>query len=237
MYYAATLPAVRPRVRRGMGSGQTAAQGVQIGSSVATPVITGILGAHAASVAAATGAPALILGMAPAIAIPIIGAAMVGVTIAVTLLIKNSGCGQTCVITSQWANEAQSALKANIDAYFALPVPRTKAQQGVGLANFDAVWAALVAQCGQAAVGDAGKRCISDRERGACKWRATENSQWPGGLQLGQCFNWFSAFRDPIANDSQVEGDSLASLFSPGEGSVLFPLALIAGLVLLGVAL
>lgn len=214
----------------GWGDAQGAAQGVQIGTSVATPVIGGILASHAASVAAATGAPALIAGLSPAIAIPIIGAAMMGVTLLAVSLIKNSGCGQTCIQTSEWANQAADALQKNLDAYRALPTPRTKAQQGVALANFDAIWARLTQLCGDPQWGDAGKRCISDRQQGACKWKND-----------GVCWNWFTGYRDPIANDTDVVDDATGALSLPGgvsldSGSVL-PLALIAGLVLAGVAL
>ena len=212
-------------------SNQQTTQGVQIGASVATPVIGGIIAGHAASVAAATGAPALIAGLAPAIAIPIIGAALMGVTLLAVTLIRNSGCGQTCVVTSQWANEAAVLLQQNLDAYFALPSPRTKAQQGVALANFDAIWAALKAQCGQPATGDAGKRCISDRQEGACKWKDAN----------GECWNWFLGYRAPLANDAAVSDspiDSALSLLGGGSGdSSILPLLAIGGLVALAVAL
>ncbi len=218
--------------RNGWGDAETAAHGVQVGSSVAAPVITGIIASHAAATAAATGASVSILGLAPAIAVPIIGAALLGATILITTLIRNSGCGQTCVVTSQWANQAEPLLLQNIDAYFSLPVPRTKAQQGVALANFDAIWEALRQQCTQPDLGDAGKRCIGDRERGACKWKATENSQWPGGVQLGECFNWFVGYRDPIAHDSVVSNPPLESIQEAlAGGSNLVPLLAIGGLL------
>lgn len=215
---------------RGLGlSNQETVQAVSAGAGVATPVIGGIIAAHAAATAAATGVPALVLGMTPALAVPVIGAAIVGVTMLAVMLIKNSGCGQTCVVTSQWANQAADALQKNLDAYRAT-VPHTKATQGVALANFDAIWAALEQQCGQPGTGDAGKRCISDRQRGACTWKDN-----------GQCWDWFIAYRDPIANDPNVVDDSLSatsvsetldSLFSSGGGSTsLLPILLIGGLV------
>lgn len=213
---------------RGWGDAQADAKGVQIGSSVATPVITGILASHAAATAAATGASASILGMAPALAVPIIGAALLGATILVTVLIKNSGCGQTCVVTSQWANQAADALQKNLDAYMALPSPRTTAQQGVALANFDAIWEALKQQCGQPGTGDAGKRCISDRERGACHYKNN-----------GECWNWFVGYRDPIANDHVVsELQNAETLLSDAAGSNwLLPALLVGGLIFAGVKL
>lgn len=215
--------------RNGWGDANEAAKGVQIGSSVAAPVITGIIASHAAATAAATGASVSILGMAPALAVPLIGAALLGATILITTLIRNSGCGQTCVVTSQWANEAAAALQANLDAYRA--GPRNKESQGVALANFDAIWEALKQQCGQPGTGDAGKRCISDRQRGACTWKDN-----------GECWDWFKGYRDPIANDSTAQSDSasdlVSSVFGGGEsGSSVLPLLGIAALLGLAVAL
>lgn len=219
--------------RRGLGlTNQQAVQGVQAGAGVAAPVIGGIIAAHAAATAAATGVPALVLGMTPALAVPVIGAAIVGVTLLAVMLIKNSGCGQTCVVTSQWANQAEDALKQNLEAYRST-VPHTRATQGVALANFDAIWAALQQNCGQPGTGDAGKRCISDRQRGACTWK-----------DAGECWDWFKGYRDPIANDSTVVDDSISassvsgtldSIFSGASGVNLVPILIIGGLVLLAV--
>jgi hypothetical protein len=48
-------------------------------------------------------------------------------------------------------------------------------------------------------LGDAGARCISDRQRGG-KW------------------DWFAYYRDPIANDSNVISDAVgANLYSPNQ--------------------
>ncbi len=179
-------------------------------------------------------------GLIPAAAVPFIGPAIAGAALLAAYLIKNSGCGQTCIQTSQWANQAQDALVQNINAYFALPAPRSPENQQLALQTFDQIWAQLVKMCGDPQWGDAGKRCISDRERGACKWHATENSQWPGGVQLGECFNWFAAFRDPIANDRNVGSASVldSAIFGGGESSgSLLPALAIAGLIVAAVAL
>ncbi len=226
--------------RGGWGDAQSTAHNVQIGSSIATPVITGAIGASAAS-AAAAGGSAVILGMAPALALPIIGAALVGVTILVTELIKNSGCGQTCIQTSQWANQAADALQKNSDAYFALPVPRPLEAQLVALQNFDAIWAQLKQMCGDPQWGDAGRRCISDRERGACVWHQNRSGGHPGEPAMGECWNWFVGYRDPIANDPNVGSAASGALDSilgnDAGGSSILPLLAIAGLVLAAVAL
>jgi hypothetical protein len=186
---------------------------------------------------------------------PVIGAAIVGVTILVTVLLR-SGCGQTCVVTSQWANEAEPLLSKNVLAYFETPAPRTRSQQNAALNNFDVVWAALQQRCSQGGLGVAGQNCIADRQAGACKWRQRADSPLlsiPGQPQTGACWNWFSGYRDPIANDPNVVDDrspfsqagaAVESFFggpggAPGPGGIS-PLMLAVGLGLIvaaGVAL
>lgn len=199
------MPGTLPR---GMGD---AAQVVAMGSSAATPVVTGLLASNAAAAAAASGTAASILGMSVAVAIPVIGAAIAGVTLLAVHLLR-SGCGKTCVVTSQWANQAEDVLSQNIKAYFALPAPRSRSQQNAALNNFDVIWAKLGELCGQAGLGPAGVNCIADRRAGACKWKQTADSPllaYPGQPQPGSCWNWFNGYRDPIANDTQVVEDSV----------------------------
>ena len=191
-----------------MGTAATDAQAAeQIGS------LTGTAATSIASSIAA-GGDGTILGMSASAAVPIIGVAIAGVTILLTYLIKNSGCGQTCIETSSWANQAEPLLRQNIAAYFNEPAPRSQSQQNAALANFDTTWAALVNLCSGYGTGDAGKRCISDRQSGACTWKATADSPWPGGPAQGVCWNWFNAYRDPIANDLNVVSDSASSVVS-----------------------
>ena len=159
----------------------------------------------------------MILGMTAAQAIPIIGAAIAGVTILATYLIAHSGCGQTCIETSQWANEAEPILRQNIQAYFSNAAPRSQSQQNAALTIYDTVWARLVQMCSDPSTGNAGKRCISDRQAGACTWK--QSTAWvslniPGEPQPGECWNWFSGYRDPIANDPNVVPDSIGSIAS-----------------------
>lgn len=212
------LVATRPMVRRGLGSQQSAQLGVQIGASV--------LGAGAAAAVPA----ALAAGLISSAAVPFIGPAIAGAALLASYLIKNSGCGQTCIQTSQWANQAADALQKNLDAYNALPIPRSRSNQALALQTFDTIWAKLVQMCGDPQWGDAGKACISDRQQGACKWQNN-----------GACWNWFVGYRDPIANDPNVIDDSVAGQVSDifggasDSGGSLLPLALIAGLVIAGV--
>jgi len=229
----------RPLRRRGLGDSNTTAGIVAASTSVALPAVAPVVSSLAASSLAAGGS-GYILGMLPATAIPVIGAAIAGVATLAEILIKNSGCGITCVETSQWANQAEPVLSQNILAYFSQPAPRSRDQQTAALNIFDTTWARLQQVCGQPGTGNAGKRCISDRQAGACTWKQRADSPLlnvPGEPQPGACWNWFSGYRDPIANDSQVAGGgSVSSLLSSisGGGSSL-PLLLVAGLVLAAV--
>ncbi len=143
-----------------------------------------------------------------------------------------SGCGQTCVLSTQFANQAEGQLKQNLAMYLALPSPRPLSAQTAAVANFDQIWNWIVQQCSNPQLGAAGRACISDRQAGACKWKDSS----------GNCFNWFSGYRDPIANDPNVYNDSLAAaaasplaavsaaLTSSGasSSSLLLPLGILA---------
>src|ERR1700722_9574096 len=199
---------------RGMGGSVPTAAATNTAATVgkalgiATPVITTAAAAGAAA-SIASGGTGLILGMTASLAVPIIGAALAAVTAIITTLIENSGCGETCIETSQWANQAEPALLANIQAYFNLPAPRTVSQQNAALSNFIAIWTTLENQCSQAGLGTAGQDCISDRQAGACKWKQTATSPLLAYVQygepnVGECWNWWSGYHDPIANDQVV---------------------------------
>jgi hypothetical protein len=188
-----------------------------------------------------------VLGITAA-AVPVIGAALVAATLLVTYLIKNSGCGITCVETSSWANQAAAALQKVMDAYFALPAPRTQAQQAVAIANFHAIWQQLEQLCGQPGTGNAGVRCISDRQAGACTWKQKYAPVYPGQPNIGECWNWWNGYLQPIQQDpvvpdpspadvlssaaSSVSG-SIASVFQNADGSTsMLPLLVLGGLAL-----
>lgn len=216
---------------RGLGDSLAIAQqGISAGGSIAGGLIS-------------SGA---IWATAPAWAVPAIGAAVVAAAVLINV-IRNSGCGQTCIVTTDYANRIEGALHQNIDAYFS--GPRTRASQIAALNTFDAAWQTLAGACGQPALGDAGKRCVTDRQAGACVWKQTADSSllaYPGEPGPGACWNWFSGYRDPIANDPGVVdspvSDQVIAALGPGVGSVVesiggsgVALALVA--VFLGVAL
>lgn len=130
-----------------------------------------------------------------------------------------SGCGQTCVLSTQYANQAEALLRQNLAAYQAIATPRPLSAQTAALKNFDTIWADLEAQCSNPSLGSAGQRCISDRERGSTAY---------GG------WTWFSAYRDPIANDASVYDDSASASVSAAASSAVSSLG-VSTPVLLGI--
>jgi hypothetical protein len=216
---------------RGLGDQQSAQQAVSFGT-------VGVSAAVSAAVAA---------GLIGTAAIPFVGPAIAAAALVASILIKNSGCGQTCIQTSQWANQAAAALQQNSDAYFALPVLRSRSNQLLALQTFDQIWAKLVEMCSDPQWGDAGKRCISDRQAGACVWHQNRSGGHPGEPAVGECWNWRNGYRDPIANDPNVVDDSVSSVASSVSGSIdsffggaaggldLVPLLVIGGLLVLAV--
>jgi hypothetical protein len=169
------------------------------------------------------------LAAAGAIAGPVgavVGAAIGLVTMGIEALL-NSGCGQSCIITSDWANQAESLLQQNVQAYFSIPTPRPYADQQAAIANFNQIWNYLVSQCSNPQLGAAGQSCISDRQEGACKWKTqTTTALGPPG----QCYNWFNAFLDPIQNDTNVAPPVSSSPISTGATSAVSSLAASTGL-------
>lgn len=175
------------------------------------------------------------------------------------------GCGSSCTLTSDAANQVEQLLQQNLQAY--MSSGHTQAEQAAALANFNNTWAQLEQYCGQASFGTAGENCISDREAGACHYKTSTggwqqtNGQWnyvyPGAEGSGStCWNWFVGYHDPIANDPTVVAnaasptsasasgtgtvsDDIDSIWSEltGGGSNYAPLLLIGGILLLAVLL
>lgn len=155
-------------------------------------------------------------------AVPVAGQ-IAGAALAITAVIASmfKGCGSTCTLSSDEANNVGNQMATNLAQYLAAPV--SAATQTEALANFDQLWAALVAYCGQASLGSAGKNCISERQEGACSyqtspggWQQSSTGVWtfqyPGANHSGTtCWNYFVGMRDPIANDPRVAALSNAT--------------------------
>jgi hypothetical protein len=229
------LPGRRRMV--GMGDAASVSRAVSVGGSIGASAATAVIGSIAAN-------GGTIMGLAASSLLPVVGPIIGAAVMGLQMLIANSGCGQTCIVTSQWANQAAGKLQQILDGYFALPAPRTQAQQAVALAAFDSVWQVLNQQCSQPGTGDAGVRCITDRQSGACTWKQKYAPVYPNEPEIGQCWNWFNGYRDPIAKDpvvpdptTSVSDDISSVLTSAGSSSSLLPLAAILALVALGASL
>ena len=124
------------------------------------------------------------------------------------------GCGETCVIASQIVDRAEPILRQNRDVYLA--GDHSASSQAGALQRYDDVWARVGELCGDPQLGDAGKRCISDRQcGGSAPWGET----------------WCQLYRDPIANDPDVTAFS----FLPGQiGASTGYGPLLVGLALIG---
>lgn len=206
----------------------------------------------AASAASLTGTLAAALS-----GIPIIGPA-VNAAVSIGLALANifAGCGQSCVLATNLANQAEPLLQNNLDTYMSAPIHYASLQAAY-LNNFDLTWNALVSACSNPQLGAAGQSCISDREQGACHYQTSPGGwfqdgtgawsyQNPGAQGSGStCWNWFVGYRDPIANDPTVVPDPipgssvvsgiLSSIGIPTGGTV-FGLPIV-DVALLGLAL
>lgn len=191
---------------------------VSRGMGATGPQILGVTGGALATagVTVAALASPTIGRLAPALAIAgPIGAIAGGVIALLGAIGVGQGCGQTCIAATEYANQSATLMQQNMQAYFSLPSPRPKSAQTAALANFDALWAGLTSSqaCGNPQLGDAGKRCISERQRGGK-------------------YDDFKFNRDPIANDTNVYADGASIVSGSGINSLL----LIGGLVVAAVA-
>lgn len=198
------------------GLGDDVTTGISTGAGLATSVIeTGI----STGIISASGTLAA--------AVPVIGAIAGGVLLAYASL-KNlfSGCGQSCIQATQIVNQAEPYLKQNRDAFLAHP---TVTNQKAALSVFDQTWARVVQLCSNPALGEAGQRCISERQAGgSAPWCPTTTG----------C-DWFILYRNPIAQYSgtliddtpvgQVTG-SISEALSGNVGGIPIPV-LLFGLV------
>lgn len=201
--------------------GQIATGAVSTVGGAFTPVI-----AHSLFASAAT-------GVMPLWAVPVVGAAVAGVVLALAAIFGRKGPKQKEAAT-QIVNQVADLMRDNLNAYMA--GPRTRASQLMALEAFDQAWAWMESAdgCGNPALGDAGRRCIEERRRGG-------SAPW---CPTGTGCDFFHDLRDPIANDPRpgeleaaeasstlLPSVSAASVSLPGVGSV--PVLLLVGVALI----
>lgn len=134
------------------------------------------------------------------LSVPVVGVAIAGITLALTAIFMRKGPKQKELATEA-VNQVSDLMTKNLNEYLA--GPRTAESQTVALANFDAAWAWLISQdgCGNPALGSAGQRCISERQRGG-------SAPW---CPTGTGCDYFATLRDPIANDTRPQELATAS--------------------------
>jgi hypothetical protein len=156
------------------------ATGTEIGTRI-TSAAGNIAGANAGSIAGTLG-----------VAVPVVGAAIAGITLAITMWLNRKGPKQKRW-TTDIVNEMEPLLKQNVDAWKqSEPSP---INQAAALDNFDRFWGAVLQGCGDPAMGKPGVNCISERQRGG-------SAPW---CPTGTGCDWFILYRDPIANDPRVQ--------------------------------
>lgn len=218
--------------RLGLGdlpSGQAIAAGTVAGT------VTGAAVAQSTGSAAAGAVAGGLLALAPFTgpAAPFVAAA--GALIGPILKLF-SGCGQNCVLATQYANQAETALEQMVNQYFAQPV-RYQSSQTAALSYIQQVFTALQASCSSPSLGTAGQKCISDRlPQSACTWKASPSSfngctytpAGPAGSGSA-CWNWYVGYYQPILNDPCVVPDPAAAGSSVLSSLGISPTASIGG--------
>jgi hypothetical protein len=150
---------------------------------------------------ASTAATILALSPATGPAAPFVAAAA-----AVVALLGNlfGGCGQTCTVATQYANQAGSNLDQLKAQYFAQPV-RTQAMQQAYIQACQQIFAWLKQMCGNPSLGKAGQRCVAERlTPRACPSTLDDSNM--GGGKIPFC-DYYSFYITPVQNDSAVVPD------------------------------
>ena len=196
----------RRALKAGLGSVQQRSimgLGEDPGTQQVAMSTTQIAGGAASSIIGAVGTTATGMATWAAVAIPVVGAAVAAVTIWLSSMFRKNAQKEAA---TNIVDQIEVQLKSNLEGY--LNGPRTQQSQLQALANFDAGWQAVVENCSNPELGSAGKRCISERQQGG-------TAPWCS-LPGGKGCDWFTRYRDPIANDTPVQ--SLNNKVIEGEG-------------------
>ena len=158
---------------------------------IASQVGTG--GGIAASTLVATGAIGGPVGL-------MIGAGIAGAELLFSALFKPD---VKKIQSSNDANAVEAQMKQNLANWYAVPAnQRTATLQAQALSVYDQLWQKLIQLCSDKSLGSAGRNCISDRDV------SNPSVKFP----------WATWYRDPIANDTNVQMNEAAS--NPGVNAV-----------------
>lgn len=172
------------------------ALGTYRGLGQSSAQIASTIGVSLAKIAPVTGVAAPFVAAAAGIA------SLVGAAFALF-----SGCGQTCVQASDYANQAENILNQIKSTYFGTQTPRAQSFQTATLQSIQQIFNWLQQVCSQPNLGSAGQRCISERlvQGGSAPWCPD-----PGGVGC----DWITNYYVPIATDPNVVPDSQLSTSS-----------------------
>ena len=176
------------------------------------------LARQAAAAAATTGSLiASVAGATSSLALAgPIGAAIAGITAVTALIIDQfRGCGDTCVLASNYADEAERALVLNRDSFVNLPAEmRYESLQAAAANNAKSYLSLLYQACSNPQLGDAGRRCISERliEGGSAPWCPK-----PGGVGC----DWLTLYYKPILESPTVPDPSFQATAGGRSGPMV----------------
>lgn len=145
------------------------------------------------------------------------------------------GCGSSCVLATHIVDDQWGpAVQAISAAYWHTPAPRPRSFQQSTLQQLEDAFNWLRQACGDPTLGDAGKRCISERVvRGG-------TAPWCPSADHKGC-DAYTTIYDPIANDPDIVDDVDLGISSPiggllgasSDGLVLAALGIAAVVVVL----
>lgn len=159
-----------------------------------------------------------------------VAAPFVAIAGALANIVSLFGPNPDNTITTGWVNQIEAdVLQPNLAAWNALaPADKSPEAQTAALAIFQEGWNQVVQLCSNVQLGSAGTSCIADRQNGACHWTLTGETP---GVPPNNCWNWWSGYHDPIANDPQVainEAAATATSTDP-NGATCLTSALVSG--------
>ncbi len=213
--YPSRLPARRPPVlyRRSRGVGDyTLPTSTQIVGGATAGAETGAATAMSSGSNVAGAVAGGLLAVAPFTgpAAPFVAAAGAIVALAAKIF---AGCGQTCVLATQYADQAGNGFDQILSLYYAQPV-RTVSMQQAALQAVQQITSWLQQACSNPTLGAAGQRCISERltptgsPPGCVTGYGAPMTAGDPGYASGQGCNVYTYYINRIAGDTAVVPDS-----------------------------
>lgn len=165
------------------------------------------------------------------LAVPVIGAAIAGVTLAIGLWLNRKGPKQK-VATTKIVEEALQFFQQNLDAWNSSS--KSSAEQQQAIANYQNIYNAWVNACASDEMGEPGHRCIEERLAPG----TTVNVNGKTYVGNGRFGDVPTVFLAPILNDPMAgQGESSISNLFSSTGGMSGGLLLGIGLLIGGIVL